>query len=73
MHQDLQHVMRVTEIRDAVQDAWLPREQRRGQNRQGGIFRSTDLDRAGKRMAAVNQNFIHISQRGIVSHRNNRV
>ena len=30
MHQDLQHVMRVAQVRNAVQDAGLPREQRRG-------------------------------------------
>ncbi len=73
MHQDLQHVMRVAQVRDAAQNAGLSREQRRGQNRQGGILRAANLNRTGKRMAAMNENFIHTCQRGIVSPRNNRV
>ena len=73
MHQDLQHVMRVAQVGDAMEDARLAREQRRGEDRQRGVFRAADLDRTGKRPAAVNQNFIHTCRRGIVSLRHNRV
>src|SRR5206468_7325034 len=47
-------------------------EQRRGQDRQRRIFGAADLDGTGKRMAAVNKDFIHTSQTGTVSPLNNR-
>src|SRR6266436_7269945 len=55
-----------------MNDARFAREQRRGQDWQRGIFRAADLDGTGKRMAAVNKNFIHTSQTGNVSPLNNR-
>src|SRR5437016_5973302 len=55
-----------------MNDARFAREQRRGQNRQRRIFRAADLDGTRKRMAAVNEDFIHIWQKGTVSHLNNR-
>src|SRR5207248_7871309 len=55
-----------------MNDARFAREQGRGQNWQRGIFRATHLDRPGERMAAVNENLIHILQKGIASHLNNR-
>src|SRR5437016_3146249 len=55
-----------------MNDARFAREQCGGQNRQRGIFRATDLDGTGKRMAAVNENLIHTWQIGTVSHLNNR-
>ena len=67
MRQDLQHVMRVAQVRHAMQNARLARQQRRGQDRQRRIFRAADLDRTGERMTAVNENFIHTWRRGIVS------
>ena len=67
MRQDLQHVMGVAQVRDMMEDARFAREQGGGQDRQRRIFRAADFDRAGERMAAVNENFIHTWQRGIVS------
>ena len=72
MRQDLQHVMRVAQIRHVMEDALLSGQQRRGQDRQSRILRAADLDRAGERMAAVNEDLIHTWQRGIVSHLHNR-
>src|SRR5437867_937581 len=56
-----------------MNDARFPREQCGGEDWQRRIFRAADLDRSRKRMAAVNENFIHTSQTGNVSHLNNRV
>ena len=72
MRQNLQHVMRVAQVRDAMEDARFPREQSRGEDRERGIFRAADLDRAGKRIAAVNEDLIHTWQTGIVSLLHNR-
>src|SRR5947207_14871483 len=55
-----------------MNDARFAREQRGSQDWQRRIFRAADLNRTGKRMAAVNENFIHTSQTGNVSHLNNR-
>src|SRR5437899_7401256 len=55
-----------------MNDARFPREQCGGEDWQRRIFRAADLDRSRKRMAAVNENFIHTSQTGNVSHLNNR-
>src|SRR6266571_8525746 len=55
-----------------MNDARFAREQGRGQNWQRGIFRAAHLDRPGERMAAVDENLIHTSQKGIASHLNNR-
>ena len=60
--------MRVAQIGNAMQNARLARQQRRGQDRQRRILRAADLDRAGERMTAVNENFIHTWRRGIASH-----
>src|SRR5437762_12075773 len=64
--------MRVAQVRYPVNDARLPSEQRRGQNRQRGIFRTAHLDRARERIAAVNKNLIHTWQTEIVFYLNNR-
>ena len=72
MHQDLEHVIRVAQIRDAMEDARFAREQTGGDDRERGIFRTADLDRAGKGMAAVNEDFIHTWQTGIVGFLHNR-
>ena len=61
--------MRVAQVGHAMNDARLAREQRRGQDRQRRIFRAADLDRTGKRMAAVDENLIHTWQKGTVSRR----
>ncbi len=55
-----------------MNDARFAREQRRGQDWQRRIFRAADLNRTGEPVAAVNENFIHTSQTGNVSHLNNR-
>ena len=47
-------------------------EQRGGEDWQRRIFRAADLNGTGKPTAAVNENFIHISRTGNVSHLNNR-
>ena len=65
MGEDLQHVMDVAQIRHVMDDARLLREQGRGQDRQGGVLRAADFDGAGERLAAVNENFIHMLRRGI--------
>src|SRR5438067_9336299 len=55
-----------------MNDARLPSEQRRGQDRERGIFRTAHLDRTRERTTAVNEDFIHTWQRGIVVYLNNR-
>src|SRR6266487_2902279 len=55
-----------------MNDARLALEEYSGQDWQRGIFRADDLDGSGKRMAAMNKDFIHTSQPGNVSHLNNR-
>src|SRR6266536_1629031 len=64
--------MRVAQVRYAMNDAWLASEQRRGQDRQRGIFRAAHLDRTRERMATVNEDLIHTWQKGIVVYLNNR-
>src|SRR6266480_6315465 len=64
--------MRVAEIGYTMNNARLPSEQRRGQDRQRGIFRSAHLDRTRERMATVNEDLIHTWQKGIVVYLNNR-
>src|SRR5213592_4819509 len=64
--------MRVAQIGNPTNDTRLSSEQRGGQDWQRRILRAADLDGTGKRMAAVNENFIHTSQTGNVSHLNNR-
>src|SRR6266699_3394295 len=64
--------MRVAEIGYTMNNARLPSEQRRGQNRQRGIFRTAHFDRARERMATVHEDLIHTWQRGIVVYLNNR-
>src|SRR5437868_6002970 len=64
--------MRVAQVRYTMNDARLPSEQRRGQNRQRGIFRAAHLDRARERIAAVNKNLIHTWQTEIAFYLNNR-
>ena len=64
--------MCVAQVGHAVNNARLPGQQRRGEDRQRGIFRAADLDRTGKRMAAVDENLIHTWQKGTVSRRYNR-
>src|SRR5206468_9910163 len=64
--------MRVAQVRYTMNDARLPSEQRRGQDRQRGIFRTAHLDRTRERMAAVNKNLIHTWQTEIVFYLNNR-
>src|SRR6266571_5509442 len=64
--------MRVTEVGHAVNNTRLSSEQRRGQNRQRGIFRAADFDRTGKRITAVDEDLIHTWQKGTVSRRYNR-
>src|SRR5437867_11049072 len=64
--------MRVTEVGHAVNNTRLSSEQRRGQDRQRGIFRAADFDRTGKRITAVDEDLIHTWQKGTVSRRYNR-
>src|SRR5437870_10523165 len=64
--------MRVAQIGNPTNDTRLSSEQRGGQDWQRRILRAADLDRTRKRMAAVDENFIHTSQTGNVSHLNNR-
>src|SRR6266581_5070294 len=64
--------MRVAQVGYTMNDAWLPSEQRRGQDRQRGIFRTAHLDRTRERMTAVNKDFIHTWQKEIVVYLNNR-
>src|SRR5207244_12572539 len=64
--------MRVTEVGHAVNNTRLSSEQRRGQDRQRGIFRAANLDRTGKRITAVDEDLIHTWQKGTVSRRYNR-
>src|SRR5262249_35648735 len=64
--------MRVAQIRNPTNDTRLSRKQRGGQDWQGRIFRTADLNGARKPTAAVDENFIHISPTGNVSHLNNR-
>src|SRR5260370_8256787 len=64
--------MRIAQVGYTMNDARLPSEQRRGQDRQRGIFRTAHLDRAREQMAAVNKDLIHTWQRGIVVYLNNR-
>src|SRR6266513_6375213 len=64
--------MRVAQVRDAMNDAWLPSEQRRGQDRQRGIFRTAHLYITREQMATVNEDLIHTWQKGIVVYLNNR-
>src|SRR5213080_3487982 len=64
--------MRIAQVGYAMNNAWLPGKQRRGQDRQGGIFRAAHLDRTRERMATVNEDLIHTWQRGIVVYLNNR-
>ena len=71
MRQNLQHVMRVAQIRHATDDARLACEQRRRQDRQRRVFRAADLDRAGERVAAVDEDLIHIGQRENAGYLNN--
>src|SRR5882757_7705750 len=66
MGQNLQHVMRVAQVGHAMNDTRLSSEQRRGQDRQRGIFRAADLDRTRKRITAVNEDLIHTWQKGTV-------
>src|SRR3984893_7194949 len=64
--------MCVAQVGYAMNDTRLSREQCRCQDRERGIFRSADLDGTRKRMTAVDEDFIHIWQKGTVSHLNNR-
>src|SRR5439155_25365016 len=64
--------MRIAQVGYAMNDAWLASEQRRGQDRQGGIFRAAHLDRTRERMATVNEGLIHTWQKGIGVYLNNR-
>src|SRR5947209_14648745 len=64
--------MRVAQVGYTTNDARLPSKQRRGQNRQRGIFRAAHLDRTRERMATVNEDLIHTWQKGIVVYLNNR-
>src|SRR5207249_944376 len=64
--------MRIAQVGYAMNDAWLASEQRRGQDRQGGIFRAAHLDRTRERMATVNEDLIHTWQKGIGVYLNNR-
>ena len=58
--------MRVAQVGYAVNDTRLSGEQRCGQDRQRRVLRAADLDRPGKRVAAVDEDLIHTWQKGIV-------
>ena len=57
--EDLQHVIRIAQIRHARDPAFLRRQQRGRQNGQGGIFRTTDIDGTSQLAAALNDEFFH--------------
>ena len=57
--------MCVAQVGHTMNDARLPSEQRRGQDRQRGILRTADLNRPGERVAAVDENLVHTWQKGI--------
>src|SRR5262245_50279672 len=61
---NLQHVMRVAQIGHAVNDTRLSSKQRSSQDRQRRILRAADLNGTGKRMTAVDEDFIHTWQKG---------
>src|SRR4030095_10217295 len=64
--------MRVAQVGHTVNDTRLSSEQGSGQDRQRRILRAADLDRAGKRITAVDEDLIHTWQKGTVSRRYNR-
>src|SRR5207253_10540114 len=53
MSEDLQHVMRVAQVRHAMNRARLPRQQGRGQNGKGRVLRTADPDGTGERIPAM--------------------
>ena len=65
MGEDLQHVVDVAEIRNVVDDDRLFGEQGGGENRQGRVLGAADFDGARQRVAAVNENFIHVLRKRI--------
>src|SRR6266699_1922068 len=64
--------MRVAEIGYTMNNARLPSEQRRGQDRQRRIFRTAHLYKTRETTPTVNEDLIHTWQRGIVVYLNNR-
>src|SRR6266480_7835768 len=70
--ENLEHVMRITQVGHALNDTRFSGKQGRGEDRQRRILRAADLDRTGKRVATVDENLIHTWQKGIVSRRYNR-
>jgi hypothetical protein len=62
MRENLEHVMHVTQVGNPVNYAPLVGQQRRRQDRKGGIFGSADSDRAHQTMTSMNNDFIHISR-----------
>ena len=59
MHQNLEHVVDVTQVGHVADDARLAREQCGREDRQRRVLRAADGHRARKFLTAVNQNFIH--------------
>src|SRR5205807_6864999 len=72
MSEDLQHVMRVAQVRHAMNRARLPSQQGRGQNGEGGVLRTADLDGTGERIPAMHKYLIHTGRRENAFYLNNR-
>ena len=58
--EDREHVVDVAQVRNPRNHAGLLGQQRRGKDRQSGIFRAADPDRSAQAAASVNKNFIHV-------------
>jgi hypothetical protein len=54
-----QHETHIAEVRDIAQHDGLLSQQGSGENREGGIFRTTDLDLAVERAVATNFKDVH--------------
>ncbi len=59
VREDLEHVMDIAQVGNVMDDARLLGQQGGREDGERGIFRTADLDRAIKAVAAVNENFIH--------------
>ncbi len=59
MVQDLQHIVHIAEIGDAMDNARFFGQQSRGENWQRRVFGATDLNRSRQSMAPVYNDLIH--------------
>src|SRR5206468_11232500 len=72
MSEDLQHVMRVAQVRHAMNRARLPSQQGGGQNGEGGVLRTANLDGTGERIPAMHKYLIHTGRTENAFYLNNR-